>query len=79
MAPTRTSQVAKQGACYGCGSPLQIEIPDGAGFVKRDKYETKLRHKQLNQVRRACRSVSHALCGGFESSQTTAAAAPAEA
>lgn len=47
---TRTAQVAKQGACYGCGAPLQIEIPSGPGYVKPDKYETKRRHKQLNQV-----------------------------
>jgi hypothetical protein len=52
VSATRTSQVAKKGACYGCGAPLQTDIASGPGYVRPDKYDLKARHKQLNQVRR---------------------------
>ncbi|KAI8474444.1 MAG: hypothetical protein J3K34DRAFT_518182 [Monoraphidium minutum] len=58
---TRTSQVARQGACYGCGAPLQTQIASGPGYVRADKYEVKARHKQLNQV--LCERCS-GLCNG---------------
>ncbi|KIY95277.1 Putative nitric oxide synthase [Monoraphidium neglectum] len=50
VSATRTSQVAKKGACYGCGAPLQTDIASGPGYVRPDKYDLKARHKQLNQV-----------------------------
>lgn len=37
--------------CYGCGAPLQTEVPAAAGYVSPDKFEAKKKHKQLQQVR----------------------------
>ena len=50
-----------EGECYGCGAPLQCSSEKAAGFVKRETYETKRRHKQLGQV--LC-SRCHLLCNG---------------
>ncbi|CAG9465946.1 unnamed protein product [Pedinophyceae sp. YPF-701] len=46
------SALAKQrkGHCYGCGIALQVEAPAAPGYVEREKYETKRRHKQLDQI-----------------------------
>lgn len=41
---------SKHPCCYGCGAPLQIEVPLGPGYVPADKYEMKKKHKQLNKV-----------------------------
>ena len=50
-----------EGECYGCGASLQCSSEKAAGFVKRETYETKRRHKQLGQV--LC-SRCHLLCNG---------------
>jgi nitric-oxide synthase len=39
--------------CYGCGAPLQTEVPAAAGYVAPDRFQAKKKHKQLQQVRLA--------------------------
>jgi nitric-oxide synthase len=39
-----------QGNCYGCGIILQTRDPQLAGFVEPQKYETKKKHRQLDQL-----------------------------
>ncbi|GLC36226.1 hypothetical protein PLESTB_001366400 [Pleodorina starrii] len=50
-----------QGCCYGCGAPLQTEVPVGAGYVAPDKYAVKKQHRQLDKV--LCQRCSE-LCNG---------------
>ena len=49
------------GECYGCGARLQMESENAAGFVQKEVYVTKKKHRQLNQV--LC-SRCHLLCNG---------------
>ncbi|QDZ22803.1 nitric-oxide synthase [Chloropicon primus] len=50
-----------KGECYGCGAHLQTRSEKAAGYVKRETYEAKKKHRQLNQI--LC-SRCHLLCNG---------------
>jgi hypothetical protein len=38
--------------CYGCGAPLQTQVPAAAGYVEPARFEAKKKHRQLQQVSR---------------------------
>eukprot|EP00798_Chlamydomonas_sp_ICE-L_P007381 gene7381-505_t len=40
----------KKGCCYGCGTALQSEYNQGAGYVQLAKFEAKKLHKQLDKL-----------------------------
>lgn len=46
--------------CYGCGTYVQTLHPDETGFVPPELYDTKKRHRQLNQLLCArCQALSN--------------------
>lgn len=52
--PVRLPTHAQNKCCYGCGSVLQCDNPQGAGHVAPEKYQLKKMHRQLSQVRCGC-------------------------
>lgn len=49
-----------EGACYGCGAPLQLSQPSAPGYVSHEKYAPKLLHRQLDQLLCArCAGLAH--------------------
>jgi nitric-oxide synthase len=46
--------------CYGCGVRLQTDDPSSSGYVPLEKFETKARHKQFDQLLcTRCQDLSH--------------------
>ena len=46
--------------CYGCGVRLQTDDPSSSGYVPPEKFETKARHKQFDQLLcTRCQDLSH--------------------
>jgi hypothetical protein len=46
----RKSKTVDPGKCYGCGVELQTENPRTPGFVTKDQFEVKSRHRQRDSV-----------------------------
>uniref|UniRef100_A0A061RY59 Nitric-oxide synthase, plant n=1 Tax=Tetraselmis sp. GSL018 TaxID=582737 RepID=A0A061RY59_9CHLO len=42
------TKASVKGNCYGCGQPIQFDFPDSAGYIPREQYLIKARHRQLN-------------------------------
>lgn len=46
--------------CYGCGVALQTDDPESSGYVNREKFEEKARHRQLDHLLCVrCQDLSH--------------------
>ncbi|KAL4452721.1 hypothetical protein ABPG75_008383 [Micractinium tetrahymenae] len=74
----------ERGHCYGCGARLQMQDPEVAGFVERERYETKARRRQLGQLLcHRCQELSNGAMipavADFAQREEAAEAAPAAA